>query len=119
MSTQARTLVAGNSDLWGDSEALFEDHDVRHDREFVWPKAALSSPAKDLSREVYCLQGIPVDAVVRRIEIVKAGSYSRLRCADNISQRSQTHREKNWNFFRSLKTSVDNFKRKLRTVSCA
>lgn len=51
--------------------------------------AALSAPASELSREVYCLQGIPVDAVdmnevVQRIETAAATSSPFVISAPNV-----------------------------------
>ena len=63
MSARAGMLAPENLALVGRTGALVEV-DAATDRAYADPAgAALSAPASELSREVYCLQGIPVDAV--------------------------------------------------------
>jgi len=63
MSARAGTLVPENLTLLGHGAVLLQS-DAAVDRgRASHATAALSGPASELSREVYCLQGIPVDAV--------------------------------------------------------
>src|SRR5262245_21812289 len=77
MSARAGTLAPENLTLLGHGEALLQ-RDAATDRGYAdHSTAALSAHANELSREVYCLQGIPIDAidmpeVVRRIETAAA-----------------------------------------------
>src|SRR5215510_2360095 len=77
MSARAGTLVPEGLTLLGHGEIL-RQRDAAPDRSDAdHSTAVLSAPASELSREVYCLQGIPVDAidmteVVRRIETAAA-----------------------------------------------
>jgi hypothetical protein len=77
MSARAGTLVPENLTLLGHGAALLQ-RDAAVDRGCAGHStAALSVPASELSREVHCLQGIPVDAVdmnevVQRFETAAA-----------------------------------------------
>jgi len=77
MSARARTLVPENLTLLGHGAGLLQ-RDAAVDRGRAGhATAALSAHASELSREVYCPQGIPVDAVdmnevVQRIETAAA-----------------------------------------------
>src|SRR5438128_4760682 len=77
MSARAGTLVPENLTPLGHGAALLQ-RDAAVDRGRAGhATAALSAPASERSREVHCLQGIPVDAVdmsevVQRVETAAA-----------------------------------------------
>jgi N-acetylglucosaminyldiphosphoundecaprenol N-acetyl-beta-D-mannosaminyltransferase len=101
MSSLAGRLVAGNK--WSRGDALRERRDAPDARAVDRSAAAVSVPANELSREVYCLQGIPVDAVdmtevVRRIENAAATKSPFLISTPNVnfligSRRDEDFRE--------------------------
>ena len=77
MSARAGTLVPESLTLLGHGAALLQRDAAVDQGRAGHATAALSAPASELSREVYCLQGIPVDAVdmnevVQRIETAAA-----------------------------------------------
>jgi N-acetylglucosaminyldiphosphoundecaprenol N-acetyl-beta-D-mannosaminyltransferase len=106
MSARAGTfapeiLAPETNALLGHGKVLLERHEATD--EVRQPAAALSAPACELSREVYCLQGIPVDAVdmpevVRRIETAAATRSPFLISTPNVnfligSRHDETFRE--------------------------
>src|SRR5262245_24728039 len=89
MSARAGTLVPENLTLLGHGAVLLQS-DAAVDRGRAGDAtAALAGPASELSREVYCLQGIPVDAVdmnevVQRTETAAATSSPFVISAPNV-----------------------------------
>src|SRR5690349_20909896 len=78
-SAQGSTFAPADSLLWDydDGPTLPERADAYDSSRADSAANIVSAPARELSREVYCLQGIPVDAVdmpevVRRIETAAA-----------------------------------------------
>ena len=80
-STQAGGLVAGNRALWGRGEAPLERPNAPDGFQVDRSVSALATPVAalptDLAREVYCLLGIPVDAIdmtgiIQRIKVAAA-----------------------------------------------
>ena len=86
MSARAGTLVPENLTLLGLGAALLQ-RDAALDRGRAGH--ATAAPASELSREIYCLQGIPVDAVdmnevVQRIETAAATRSPFLSSTPNV-----------------------------------
>ena len=76
MSARAGTLVPESLALLGHGASV-DERDTAVDRGRADHAAAMPATARELSREVDCLQGIPVDAadaseVVQRIETAAA-----------------------------------------------